>query len=65
MVVLSATSCLGFINNRTGCLIIAFVETCWILANFVFSILALHKACGDWIMRMDYFREEPPDLREW
>ncbi len=53
--------CLGCIDNRYGCLIIAFGEVCWIVTSFVFSLQGLRKAVNDWIMRINYYRETATD----
>ncbi len=62
MVAFSVTYFFCCIDNRYGCLIIAFGETCWLGISFVFSLQGLRKAVNDWIMRLNYYREQTTDL---
>ncbi len=59
---ISPKYCLLCIDNRNGCLINAFIETCWLIISFVYSLQGLLKAANEWIMHIDFYREEDTDI---
>lgn len=57
----SLRNCLGFMTNRYGCMIIAFVETLWLCTSLIFAIMGLRQGMWEWISRLDYYKGEVAD----